>query len=65
MSRFNAVPIIVQQMVESLQAKNTPEHVKYNQAVVIETIRDYCDVAIAKYKKDSAQASIQRRQDIL
>lgn len=61
MSRFNAVPIIVQQMVESLQAKNTPEHVKYNQAVVIETIRDYCDAAVAKYKKDSAQASIKRR----
>ena len=61
MSRFNAVPIIVQQMVESIQAKNTPEHVKYNQAIVIETIRDYCDVAIAKYKKDSAQAPIKRR----
>jgi hypothetical protein len=61
MSRFNAVPIIVQQIVESLQAKNTPEHVKYNQAVVIETIRDYCDVAIAKYKKDSAQAQFKRR----
>jgi len=60
MSRFNAVPIIVQQIVESLQAKNT-EHVKYNQAVVIETIRDYCDVAIAKYKKDSAQAQFKRR----
>jgi hypothetical protein len=61
MSRFNSVPVIVQQMVESLQAKNTPEHVKYNQAVVIETIRDYCDVAIAKYKKDSAAQHARRR----
>jgi hypothetical protein len=61
MSRFNAVPIIVQQMVESLHAKNTPEHVKFNQVTVIETIRDYCDVAIAKYKKDSAAASFKRR----
>jgi len=61
MSRFNAVPIIVQQMVESIQAKNTPEHVKYNQAIVIETIRDYCDVAITKYKKDSAAAPLKRR----
>ena len=61
MSRFNSVPVIVQQMVESLQAKNTPEHVKYNQAVVIETIRDYCDVAITKYKKDSAAQQARRR----
>lgn len=61
MSRFNSVPVIVQQMVESLQAKNTPEHVKYNQAVVIETIRDYCDTAIAKYKKGSAKAFNKRR----
>jgi hypothetical protein len=61
MSRFNAVPVIVQQMVESIQAKNTPEHVKYNQVIVVETIRDYCDVAIAKYKKDSAAAQIKRR----
>lgn len=61
MSRFNSVPVIVQQMVESLQAKNTPEHVKYNQAVVIETIRDYCDVAIAKYKKDSVKTFNKRR----
>jgi hypothetical protein len=61
MSRFNSVPVIVQQMVESLQAKNTPEHVKFNQVVVIETIRDYCDAAIAKYKKDSAAQQARRR----
>lgn len=53
MSRFNAVPIIVQQMVESIQSKSTPEHVKFNQAQVIETIRDYCDTALVKFKKDS------------
>lgn len=61
MSRFNSVPVIVQQMVESLQSKSTPDHVKYNQAVVIETIRDYCDVAIAKYKKDSTKEFSKRR----
>jgi hypothetical protein len=61
MSRFNTVPVIVQQMVESIQAKSTPDHVKHNQAVVIETIRDYCDVAIAKYKKESAVTYAKRR----
>ena len=39
MSRYNSVPVIVQQMVESIQSKSTPEHVKFNQAQVIETIR--------------------------
>lgn len=53
MSRFNSVPVIVQQMVESIQSKATPEHVKFNQAQVIETIRDYCDTALAKWKKDN------------
>lgn len=53
MSRYNSVPVIVQQMVESIQSKSTPEHVKFNQAQVIETIRDYCDTALVKFKKDS------------
>jgi len=60
MSRFNAVPVIVQQMVESLQAKNTPDHVKFNQAQVIETIRDYCDTALVKWNKDQAKQQIRR-----
>lgn len=55
MSRYNSVPVIVQQMVESIQSKSTPEHVKFNQAQVIETIRDYCDTALIKFKKDSAK----------
>lgn len=53
MSRYNSVPVIVQQMVESIQSKSTPANVKFNQAQVLETIRDYCDVALAKWKKDS------------
>lgn len=52
MSRFNSVPVIVQQMVESLQSKSTPEHVKYNQATVLETVRDYCDMALKSWNKE-------------
>lgn len=51
-NRFNAVPVIVQQMVESIQDANTPEHVKFNQAQVIGTIRDYCDGALARWNKE-------------
>lgn len=52
MSRFNSVPVSVQQIVESIQAPNTPEHVKFNQAQVLETIRDYCNVALTRWDKE-------------
>ena len=53
MSRYNTVPVIVQQMVETIESKNTPANVKFNQAQVLETIRDYCDVALTKWKKEN------------
>lgn len=60
MSKFNSVPVIVQQMVESIQSKSTPEHVKFNQAQVLETIRDYCDSALIKWNKDQNKKQIRR-----
>lgn len=60
MSKYNSVPVIVQQMVESIQSKSTPEHVKFNQAQVIETIRDYCDTALTKWNKDQLKKQIRR-----
>jgi len=60
MSKFNSVPVIVQQMVESIQSKSTPEHVKFNQAQVLETIRDYCDTALTKWNKDQSKKQIRR-----
>lgn len=60
MSRFNSVPVIVQQMVESIESKTTPEHVKFNQAQVITTIRDYCDTALVKWNKDQAKKQFRR-----
>lgn len=62
MSRFNSVPVIVQQMVESLQNKNTPEHVRFNQSQVVETIRDYCDKALNEWNKEQMKkANVKRR----
>lgn len=49
MNRFNAVPIIILQMVESLESSTTPHNVKFNQARVLETVRDYCDYALSKW----------------
>lgn len=62
MSRFNSVPVIVQQMVESLQNKRTPEHVRFNQAQVVETIRDYCDKALAQWNKEQNTKSTAKRR---
>lgn len=61
MSRFNSVPIIVQQMVESMHSKQTPDHVRFNQSQVIETIRDYCDKALSDWKKEQDKKANRRR----
>lgn len=61
MSRFNSVPVIVQQMVESMNNKSTPIHVRFNQSQVVETIRDYCDKALLDWKKEQAKAQSKRR----
>lgn len=61
MSRFNSVPVIVQQMVESLKSKSTPINVKFNQAQVIETTRDFCDHALKEWQKEQLKNSARRR----
>jgi hypothetical protein len=62
MSRYNSVPVIVQQMVESMQSKQTPEHVRFNQAQVIETIKDYCEKALNEWNKEQNKKAIVRRR---
>lgn len=59
-TRFNSVPVGVQQIVESLKSKSTPEHVRFNQAQVVETIRDYCDRALAEWNKEQAKKNNRR-----
>lgn len=51
--RFNAVPVIVQQTVETMIDKNTPANIKFNNSQVIRNIRDYCDLALQQYEKQS------------
>lgn len=55
MSRFNTVPVIVQQLVESLKDKQTPQHVRFNQSAVVEAIRDYCDMALTTWSKEQGK----------
>jgi hypothetical protein len=58
MSRFNSVPIIVQQIVEDVQSSTTPTNVKYNKVVVLETIRDYCDKALKDYARQESKKGL-------
>lgn len=58
MSRFNSVPVIVQQLVEDVQSPNTPANVKFNKIVVLETIKDYCEKAINEYKKSEQKKAL-------
>ena len=51
MSRFNTVPVVIQQMVEDVKSKSTPTHVKFNKVRVLEAIRDYCDQTIKEHEK--------------
>lgn len=62
MSRFNSVPIIVQQMVESVQDKTTPSNVKFNQIQMIETIRDYCEQALTEWRKEQQKLQFKKRR---
>ena len=61
MSRYNTVPVAVQQMVESLKSQSTPASVKFNQAQVLETTRDYCEVALREWKKEQLKAQQKKR----
>jgi hypothetical protein len=62
MSRFNSVPVIVQQMVEDIQSPSTPSNVRFNKVVVLETIRDYCDKALREYAKTESKKGLKTLQ---
>jgi hypothetical protein len=53
MTRELIVPAIVQQMVETMQDKNTPPNIRHNYMINVENIRNYCDKALANYQKEN------------
>jgi hypothetical protein len=61
MSRFNNVPVIIQQMVEDIKSPSTPTHVKFNKVVVLQAVRDYCDLAINDHEKQVLKQQTKRR----
>ena len=63
MSRLNSVPVNIQQMIESVQSKSTPEHVKFNQVQVLEAIRDYCDQAVIGWRRDQDKKQLFKKRN--
>lgn len=53
MSQINKVPIAVQQLVDNLNDKKSPDHIRFNYMITVEAIRDYCDSALKKYNSTS------------
>jgi hypothetical protein len=45
-----------------MNSKQTPEHVRFNQAQVVETIKDYCERALSDWNKEQAKKAITRRR---
>lgn len=60
-SRFNAVPVAIQQIVESMNNPKTPEHVRFNQSQLISTVKEYCEYALAEHNKMKNKAAIFKR----
>jgi hypothetical protein len=51
MTRFNSVPVIVQQMVDAMQDKTNSQNSRDNYMRTVETIKDYCEAALRDYAK--------------
>jgi uncharacterized protein YutE (UPF0331/DUF86 family) len=45
------VPAIVEQIRENMLNKSNPENIRFNYRMTIESIRDYCDMALREYDK--------------
>ena len=49
MNNLNLVPPIIQQKIEAVKDKSTPENIRFNHIKSLENIRDICDGVIRQY----------------
>lgn len=52
MSKYNSVPVIIQQMAETLKDSRASQNEKFNRAQVLEVTKEFCENAIAAWKKE-------------
>ena len=50
MARFESLPVAIQQIIENLNDKSNPEHIRFNYFNNLKNIRDACNDAITKYE---------------
>lgn len=49
--KYDLLPPIIQQTIESMLNPSTPANVKFNNMQTLTKIRDACDASIAAYRK--------------
>lgn len=52
-NRLSAVPIIVQQIADSMNDRSNPPNIRFNYQQQLENIRDYCTIQLNKATKSS------------
>jgi RPA family protein len=48
----NVIPVVIQQLIENVDNKNTSQWTRENYCVMLERIRNACDAAITKFNKE-------------
>ena len=46
------IPTLIEQIRENMLNEKTPEHIRYNYMISMETIRDYADKALREYQSN-------------
>jgi hypothetical protein len=48
---FNSVPVIIQQIADSMNDANSPPHIRFNYQQQLENIRDFCTFQLNQLNK--------------
>jgi hypothetical protein len=55
MSKYDNLPVIVQQLIENMNDKNASVWTRDNYCAVLERIRSACDTEVEKFKKEKTK----------
>lgn len=55
MSKYDNLPVIIQQLIENLNDKNASVWTRDNYCSVLERVRHACDTEIGKFQKERAK----------
>lgn len=51
MSNYN-IPPLLQQWIDKLCDRNTPQHIKENYAMMLDNVREACEKEVARYRNN-------------